>query len=113
MLKIYGIKNCDTVKRSRKWLDDHGYEYSFHDFRNDGLDSELLDRLAGKIGWDTLINRRGTTWRQLPESARENLDEGRAKQLMLEHPTLIKRPVIEMDNRFTAGFSPDFFATKS
>lgn len=113
MLKIYGIKNCDTVKRSRKWLEDHGHEYIFHDFRSHGLDSELLDRLVEKIGWDGLINRRGATWRQLPDSARKNLDEARAKQLMLDHPTLIKRPVIEQDNRFTAGFSPDFFTTES
>jgi arsenate reductase len=113
MLKIYGIKNCDTVKRSRKWLDDHGYEYIFHDFRGDGLDSELLDRLVGKIGWDNLINRRGTTWRQLPDPARENLDEAKAKQLMLDHPTLIKRPVIEQDGRFAAGFSEDFFTRGS
>ncbi|MCI0666957.1 MAG: ArsC family reductase [Methylococcaceae bacterium] len=113
MLKIYGIKNCDAVKRSRKWLEDHGHEYIFHDFRSDGLDSELLDRLAGKIGWDNLINRRGTTWRQLPESARENLDEEKAKRLMLDHPTLIKRPVIEKDDRFAAGFSADFFSSQS
>ncbi|MGH8557165.1 MAG: ArsC family reductase [Methylococcales bacterium] len=110
MLKIYGIKNCDTVKRSRNWLEQHGYEYSFHDFREHGLNAELLNRLVEKIGWDNLINRRSTSWRELPESDRENLDEEKAKHLMLDHPTLIKRPVIEHDNRFAAGFSPDFFA---
>lgn len=113
MLKLYGIKNCDTVKRSRKWLEDHGIEYCFHDFRSDGLDPELLDRLVDKIGWDDLINRRGTTWRQLPDSDRENLDEAKAKKLMLNHPSLIKRPVIEQDDRVAAGFSPDFFKTGS
>ena len=109
MLKIYGIKNCDTVKRSRKWLDDHGYKYVFHDFRNDGLDTELLDRLVARIGWEQMINRRSTSWRQLADADREGLDEQKAKGLMLKYPTLIKRPVVEHNNRYSAGFSPDFF----
>lgn len=109
MLKLYGIKNCDTVKRSRKWLEQHGYEYEFHDFRSEGLDSDLLELFVEKIGWENLLNRRGTTWRKLPESDRENLDEAKAKRLMLSQPTLIKRPVIDHDHRFCAGFSPEFF----
>jgi arsenate reductase (glutaredoxin) len=112
MLKIYGIKNCDTVKRARKWLDDHGHEYVFHDFRSDGLDNELLDRLVAEIGWDRLINRRSNSWRELPDSDRRNLDEIKAKRLMLDHPTLIKRPVLEQGNRLAAGFSPEFFDSK-
>ncbi|MGR9105509.1 MAG: ArsC family reductase [Gammaproteobacteria bacterium] len=112
MLKIYGIQNCDTVKRTRKWLEEHGYPYAFHDFRNDGLDCELLDRFVNGIGWEKLLNQRSTTWRQLPESERENLDEAKAKRLMLKHPTLIKRPVVEQDGRIAAGFSPEFFTSK-
>jgi arsenate reductase (glutaredoxin) len=113
MLKIYGIKNCDTVKRCRKWLENNGYVYTFHDFRSDGLDAELLDRLAAQIGWEKLLNRRGTSWRQLSDSDREDVNEHKAKRLMLKHPTLIKRPVIEFEDRFAAGFSTDFFTPGS
>ena len=113
MLKLYGIKNCDTVKRSRKWLDDRGYEYVFHDFRTDGLDSQLLDRLIENIGWENMINRRSTSWRQLEDSERESLDKQKAKGLMLKYPTLIKRPVIEGNNRFAAGVSPEVFVGES
>ncbi len=111
MLKIYGINNCDTCKRCRKWLESNGYEYAFHDFRSDGLDRELLDRLAEKIGWENMLNRRGASWRQLRDSDRANLNEDQAKRLMLKHPTLIKRPVIEHDDRCTTGFSTDYFAS--
>jgi arsenate reductase (glutaredoxin) len=109
MLKIYGIKNCDTVKRSRKWLEQNGYEYVFHDFRTDGLDAELIDRFVEHIGWDDMLNRRSTSWRRLSDADRANLDETKAKRLMLDHPTLIKRPLIEEGERFAAGFSTDFF----
>ena len=109
MLKLYGIKNCDTVKRARKWLDENGYDYEFHDFRSDGLNSELLDLFVEKIGWEKMLNRRGTTWRKLPEADRENLYEAKAKRLMLEQPTLIKRPVVDYDQRFTVGFDTNFF----
>jgi arsenate reductase len=109
MLKLYGIKNCDTVRRARKWLDQNDYDYSFHDFRKDGLDADLVERLSAEIGWEKMLNRRSTSWRQLADADREKLDESRAVQLMLKHPTLIKRPVIEHDSRFTVGFSPDFF----
>ena len=109
MLKLYGIKNCDTVRRARKWLDQNDYDYSFHDFRKDGLDADLMERLSAEIGWENMLNRRSTSWRQLADADRETLNETRAVQLMLKHPTLIKRPVIEHGRRYTVGFSPDFF----
>ena len=105
MITIYGIKNCDTMKKAMKWLDTHNIEYHFHDYRKDGLDETLLRRWISALGWEPLVNRRGTTWRKLPESDRENIDEAKAMQLMLANPSLIKRPVLSMDDRFHVGFS--------
>jgi arsenate reductase (glutaredoxin) len=110
MTTVYGIKNCDTVKKARKWLDDHGVTYRFHDFRGDGLDAKQLDAWIGAAGWETLLNRRGTTWRKLPDAEREGIDAKRAAALMLEHPTLIKRPVIEHGKQVLVGFDPKAYA---
>lgn len=105
MITLYGIKNCDTMKKAMKWLDAHGIDYRFHDYRKDGLDQALLQRWVDALGWEPLVNRRGTTWRKLPESDRENIDEAGAIQLMLANPALIKRPVLAMDGRYHVGFS--------
>ncbi len=107
MIKLYGIKNCDTVRRTRKWLDSRNIDYAFHDFREDGLNESLLNRLEMELGWSNMINRRSTSWRQLSASQRENLDTEKAKLLMLEQPTLIKRPVLESGKNILIGFSPD------
>lgn len=104
MLTVYGIKNCDTVKKARAWLDRNGIEYRFHDLRADGLQASLLQRWIDQLGWEALLNRRGTTWRQLPEAARALLDAERARALMLEHPTLIKRPVLDDGKVSQIGF---------
>lgn len=104
MLTLYGIKNCDTVKKARAWLDRNGIEYRFHDFRNDGLNAKLLQRWSDQLGWEALLNRRGTTWRQLPETTRAIIDGKRAQALMLEHPTLIKRPVLDDGKVSQVGF---------
>lgn len=107
---LYGIKNCDTVKRARLWLDQRSLDYRFHDFRADGLDASLMDRLEAALGWETLLNRRGTTWRQLPESQRQDLDRAKAIALMLAQPALIKRPVLESGVKTLIGFSPEHYA---
>jgi len=112
MTILYGIKNCDTVKKARNWLTAQGIEYCFHDFRADGLSSELLETLEAKLGWETLLNRRGTTWRKLEESQRENLDRTKALALMLAQPSLIKRPVLETGTKTLIGFTPDYYATE-
>ncbi|MEE9397389.1 MAG: ArsC family reductase [Methylococcales bacterium] len=107
MTTLFGIKNCDTVRKARKWLKEHEVDYKFHDFRADGLDVSLLDQLESELGWENMINRRGTTWRQLSEAEQSDLTKDKAKQLMLEQPTLIKRPIFESKSRFLLGFSSD------
>ena len=104
MTILYGIKNCDTVKKARKWLDTAGIDYRFHDFRTDGLQQEQLAAWNKAVGWETLLNRRGTTWRQLPEDVKQGIDESSALDLMMEQPTLIKRPVLEHGGEFLVGF---------
>lgn len=110
MITLYGIKNCDTVKRARKWLESRDIEYCFHDFREDGLDAGLLDRLESRLGWSNMLNRRSTSWRQIPDSEKSDLDTRTAKALMLAHPTLIKRPVLENQQTLLIGFSSDEYA---
>ncbi|MFN2348826.1 MAG: ArsC family reductase [Thioalkalivibrio sp.] len=109
MTTLYGIKNCDTVKKARKWLDEHGVDYRFHDFRADGLEAKQLDAWIRAVGWETLLNRRGTTWRKLAEDVREGIDKQRAAALMLEQPTLIKRPVVEHGKQVIVGFDLDTY----
>lgn len=104
MVTLYGIKNCDSVKKARAWLERNGIEYQFHDFRTDRLPAMLLQRWIDQLGWEALLNRRGTTWRQLPESTRATIDEKRAQSLMLEQPTLIKRPVLDDGRTSQVGF---------
>ncbi|MDX1633427.1 MAG: ArsC family reductase [Marinobacter sp.] len=106
-MKLYGIKNCDTVKKARKWLDDAGIAYDFHDFKKDGLDPELLARWETAAGWETLLNRRGTTWRKLPDEVRDNIDSLSAHELMLANPSIIKRPVVEHQGEVSVGFSAE------
>jgi arsenate reductase len=105
MVTLYGIKNCDTVKKARRWLADHQVDYRFHDLRGDGLSDELLDAWIEDLGWENLLNRRGTTWRQLPVESREPLNAARARKLMREHPAIIKRPLLELGPERHLGFS--------
>ena len=105
MTKIYGIANCDTIKKTKKWLDNQHIDYRFHDFRRDGLERCTLERWCSALGWESLLNRRGTTWRKLPEALREAVDEVTAIELMLEQPSLIKRPVLEINGTVHVGFS--------
>ena len=104
---LYGIKNCDTVKIARRWLETQQIEYIFHDFRVDGLDKYILKCFLKYVDWETLLNQRGTTWRNLSENQIYNLDEQRALELMVEYPTLIKRPILVNDSKFSVGFSEE------
>lgn len=104
-ITLYGIPNCDNVKKARKWLETNGIDYRFHDFRKEGLDAKQLKRWTDALGWETVLNRKGTTWRQLPEDVRNAVDAKSAAKLMLEQPTLIKRPVLEQGNQVRCGFS--------
>lgn len=110
MITLYGIKNCDTVKKARKWLDDHGIEYRFHDFRMDGLTKKQLQVWVRELGWEPLLNRRGTTWRKQPDTVRDNIDEASAVALMLQEPAIIKRPVLDLGKERRVGFSASDYA---
>jgi arsenate reductase (glutaredoxin) len=105
MLTVYGIKNCDTCRKALKWLAAEGIEHTFHDFRVDGLEPANVSRWADAAGWEKLLNRRGTTWRNLPEADKEGVDEAKATTLMAGNPTLIKRPVFDDDSRILVGFT--------
>ncbi len=107
MTTIYGIKNCDTMKKARAWLDAKGIAYAFHDYKVEGIDRPRLEAWARKVGWETLLNRSGTTFRKLPEARKEGLDEARALALMLEQPSMIKRPVLENGGKLLVGFKVD------
>lgn len=109
-ITIYGIKSCDTMKKARTWLDEHGVAYAFHDYKTEGIDKANLERWAGQVGWETLLNRAGTTFRKLPDAARENLNERKAIALMLEQPSMIKRPVLDVGGKLSVGFKPDTYA---
>lgn len=110
MMTMYGIKNCDTVKKARAWLDAHGIAYTFHDYKNAGIDRPRLEHWCDHVGWDTLCNRAGTTFRKLPEAEKAALTRDRAIDLMLASPSLIKRPVLEIDGRLLVGFTPESYA---
>ena len=107
---IYGIKNCDTMKKARAWLDGHGVAYHFHDYKTDGIAKNKLRAWSDKLGWETLLNRAGTTFRKLPDTDKEGLNEKKALALMLAQPSMIKRPVLEVGSKLLVGFSPDAYA---
>jgi arsenate reductase (glutaredoxin) len=109
-ITLYGIKNCDTMKKARTWLDAHGVRYAFHDYKVAGIDAASLARWCAQVGWETLLNRSGTTFRKLPEAQKADLTERKAMALMLEHPSMIKRPVLEKGARVLVGFKPDVYA---
>ena len=104
MKTLYGISNCDTIKKARKWLEANDVDYQFHDYRKDGLETKQLKQWTKELGWEALLNRRGTTWRKLPESERENVNEKSAISLMLEYPAMIKRPLLDTGKTRIVGF---------
>jgi arsenate reductase len=105
VITLYGIKNCDTVKKARKWLDEHGVDYQYHDFRENGLGEEAVTAWIEELGWQNLLNRRSTSWKALPEKTRLNMDEAAARKAVLLHPTLIKRPLLDTGKQRFTGFS--------
>jgi arsenate reductase len=107
---IYGIKNCDTMKKARAWLDQHGVPYDFHDYKTAGIERTRLESWARELGWETLLNRAGTTFRKLPEADKQGLVESKAIELMLAQPSLIKRPVLDVGKRRIVGFKPELYA---
>ncbi len=108
-LVLHGIRNCDTVKKARAWLDGRGVAYRFHDFKTEGVTQAQLERWCAAAGWESVLNRAGTTFRKLPEADRTGLDEARAIALMLAHPSAIKRPVAEAGETILVGFKPDVY----
>jgi arsenate reductase len=110
MTTIHGIRNCDTMKKAFAWLDKHKVEYVFHDYKKQGIDRARLEEWMKQAGWETLLNRAGTTFRKLPEADKEKLTEKKAIALMLAQPSMIKRPVLERKGRITVGFKPDAYA---
>ena len=110
MTEVYGIANCDTVKKARTWLDGNGVAHAFHDYKKAGVDAALLRGWVDRLGWEVLLNRAGTTFRKLPEADRTDLDADRAVALMLAHPSAIKRPVLVDRDRLEVGFKPERYA---
>ncbi|MEW8508031.1 MAG: ArsC family reductase [Candidatus Thiodiazotropha sp.] len=110
MVKLYGIKNCDTMKKACRWLDEQGIAYGFHDFKKQGIDERQLRQWVNIVGWETLLNRRGLMWRKLDQSAKAEIDEPSAIRIMLETPTIIKRPVLEQGRNVYVGFNEDLYS---
>ena len=110
MITIYGIKNCDTMKKARAWLDAHRVVYAFHDYKAFGVDKPRLEGWAKEVGWETLLNRAGTTFKKLSEADKENIGEKKALALMLAQPSMIKRPVLDTGKKLVVGFKPEIYA---
>ena len=104
---IYGIKNCDTMKKARNWLESHDVTYRFHDYKAEGVERGKLVEWCDRAGWETVLNRAGTTFRKLPDADRQDLDAEKAIALMLAQPSMIKRPVLETDGKLLVGFKPE------
>ena len=105
VITLYGIRNCDAVKKARTWLDKHGIDYRYHDFREDGMDADAVTAWIDELGWQNLLNRRSTSWKALEEQSRLNMDEATAHKAVMAHPTLIKRPLLDTGQQRYAGFS--------
>ncbi len=109
-LTLYGIPNCDTVKKARVWLDQHGVAFAFHDYKKVGIDRPRLEAWVAEHGWETVLNRAGTTFRALPDADKADLDAGTTVALMLAQPSMIKRPVLDLGDRTLVGFKPERYA---
>lgn len=110
-ITIYGIVNCDTMKKARAWLDGHGVAYDFHDYKAKGIEASRVEGWAREVGWETLLNRAGTTFRKLVDYEKAGLNEKKAVALMAALPTMIKRPVLDLGDRIIVGFKPETYAT--
>ena len=110
MTTLYGIKNCDTIKKSRKWLEQNNIEYQFHDYRKEGLSADQLKQWCEELGWENLLNKRGTTWRKLPEETKQSIDLKAAIAIMLEQPAIIKRPLLHTGKTKLLGFNEEQYS---
>lgn len=110
MVTLYGIPNCDTMKKARAWLDEHGVAYTFHDYKKAGVDQQLLSAWVRELGWQALLNTRGMMWRKVPQDVKDNIDEASAIALMLETPGIIRRPVLDTGSIRQVGFKPEQYA---
>jgi len=109
-ITIYGIKNCDTMKKARAWLDKRGVDYAFHDYKTAGIERAQLEQWAKQVGWETLLNRTGTTFRKLPDKDKNGIDAKKAIALMLREPSMIKRPVLDLGRgKLLVGFAPEIY----
>ena len=110
-ITIYGIKNCETMKKARAWLESHDVDYAFHDYKKASIERKRLERWARKVGWETLVNRAGTTFKKLPDKDKEGITEAKAIKLMLAQPSMIKRPVLDLGGgKLLVGFKPEEYA---
>ncbi len=107
---MYGIPNCDTIKKARKWLEAEGVEYQFHDYRKQGIDAELVKAFCADLGWENVLNKRGTTYRQLSQEQKDSLSEESAISLLVEQPAMIKRPIVNHNGQLHIGFKADSYA---
>ena len=110
MIKLYGIPNCDTMKKARAWLAEHGVDYEFHDYKKLGIDETRLRTWVRELGWQALLNTRGMMWRKVPQNVRDNIDEASAIALMLDTPSIIKRPLLDTGSQRHVGFKPEQYA---
>lgn len=111
MITLYGIPNCDTVKKARVWLDQNGVAYAFHDYKKAGIDRARLEAWVGELGWETVLNRAGTTFRALPDADKTGIDAAKAVDLMLAQPSMIRRPMLDLGDRRIAGFKSEIYQT--
>ena len=102
---LYGISSCDTIRKAKTWLENQRIEFEFHDYRKQGLEQQLLQSMISALGWEAILNRRGTTWRKLPDTVKDQIDLASAMRLMLDNPAIIKRPILATQNRLHVGFS--------
>ncbi|KII76811.1 ArsC family reductase [Vibrio renipiscarius] len=107
---MYGIPNCDTIKKAKKWLTEHNVEFDFHDYRKQGIDAEMMTQFCQALGWENVVNKRGTTFRQLSQEQKEGLNEQSAMTLLVEQPAMIKRPILFVDGQYHLGFKADQYA---
>ena len=109
MITLYGIPNCDTVRKARKWLTEKNIEYRFHNFKKEGLERQILEQWVGALGWEVLLNKRGMTWRKLAEEVKADIDPHKAIQIMLDNTSIIKRPVLDKNKALYVGFKEELY----
>ncbi|MHC6528031.1 ArsC family reductase [Vibrio proteolyticus] len=110
-ITMYGIPNCDTIKKAKKWLEAEGIDYQFHDYRKQGVDPAMVTTFCDALGWENVVNKRGTTYRQLPQKQKDSLDATSAIELLVAHPAMIKRPILLVDGQYHLGFKADQYAS--